>query len=89
MGVHVADCPAVSLRFEYLRSRGGKPLYDAELLKQCSSVKNKAIGLIFFAELEFSCIRSTLEQKNDEKSDEIPSRSAQEVPFFTLWPNLR
>ena len=31
---------------------GGNPLYREELLKQCSSVKNKAIGLIFFAELE-------------------------------------
>ena len=34
---------------------GGNPLYREELLKQCSSVKNKAIGLIFFAELE-SCM---------------------------------
>ena len=37
----------------YIFSAGsGNPLYRAELLKQCSSVKNKAIGLIFFAELE-------------------------------------
>ena len=54
----LADCPAVSFRFVYIPSRQwetGNPLYREELLKQCSNVKNKAIGLIFFAEKE-SCM---------------------------------
>ena len=49
----LADCPAVSFRF--YTAGGGNPLYCEELLKQGSSVKNKAIGLISFAELE-SCM---------------------------------
>ena len=49
---YLADCPAVSLDLCTYTAGGGNPLYRAELLKQCSSVKNKAIGLIFFAELE-------------------------------------
>ena len=48
----LADCPAVSLDLCIYTAGGGNPLYREELLKQCSSVKNKAIGLIFFAELE-------------------------------------
>ena len=51
----LADCPAVSLDLCIYTAGGGNTLYRAELLKQCSSVKNKAIGLIFFAELE-SCM---------------------------------
>ena len=51
-GGGVADCPAVSLDLCIYTAGGGNPLYCEELLKQCSSVKNKAIGLIFFAELE-------------------------------------
>ena len=51
----LADCPAVSLDLCIYTAGGGNPLYREELLKQCSSVKNKAIGLIFFAELE-SCM---------------------------------
>ena len=54
-GQGVADCPAVSLDLCIYTAGGGNTLYRAELLKQCSSVKNKAIGLIFFAELE-SCM---------------------------------
>ena len=53
--MHVADCPAVSLDlciYTAYTAGGGNPLYQGELLKQCSNVKNKAIGLIFFAELE-------------------------------------
>ena len=53
--IMVADCPAVSLDLCIYTAGGGNPLYQGELLKQCSSVKNKAIGLIFFAELE-SCM---------------------------------
>ena len=41
---------------------GGKPS-NAELLKQCSSVKNKAIGLIFFAELESYMHKVNVEAK--------------------------
>ena len=51
-GYNLADCPAVSLDLCIYTAGGGNPLYREELLKQCSSVKNKAIGLIFFAELE-------------------------------------
>ena len=51
-GQDVADCPAVSLDLCICTAGDGNPLYREELLKQCSSVKNKAIGLIFFAELE-------------------------------------
>ena len=54
-GSDLADCPAVSLDLCIYTAGGGNPLYREELLKQCSSVKNKAIGLIFFAELE-SCM---------------------------------
>ena len=54
VGGALADCPAVSLDLCIYTAGGGNTLYRAELLKQCSSVKNKAIGLIFFAELE-SC----------------------------------
>ena len=50
--MHVADCPAVSLDLCIYTAGGGNPLYQGELLKQCSNVKNKAIGLISFAELE-------------------------------------
>ena len=53
--LNLADCPAVSLDLCIYTAGGGNPLYREELLKQCSSVKNKAIGLIFFAELE-SCM---------------------------------
>ena len=52
MPYYLADCPAVSLDLCIYTAGGGNPLYREELLKQCSSVKNKAIGLIFFAELE-------------------------------------
>ena len=52
LDVYLADCPAVSLDLCIYTAGGGNTLYRAELLKQCSSVKNKAIGLIFFAELE-------------------------------------
>ena len=55
LGGTVADCPAVSLDLCIYTAGGGNPLYQGELLKQCSSVKNKAIGPIFFAELE-SCM---------------------------------
>ena len=48
-GQGVADCPAVSLDLCIYTAGGGNPQYCEELLKQCSSVKNKAIGLIFFA----------------------------------------
>ena len=51
----LADCPAVSLDLCIYTAGGGNPLYREELLKQCSSVKKKAIGLIFIAELE-SCM---------------------------------
>ena len=53
--VTLANCPAVSLNLCIYTAGGGNPLYQGELLKQCSSVKNKAIGPIFFAELE-SCM---------------------------------
>ena len=48
----LADCPAVSLDLCIYTAGGGNPLYQGELFKQCSNVKNKSIGLIFFAELE-------------------------------------
>ena len=51
-GYPLADCPAVSLDLCIYTAGGKNPLYQGELLKQCSNVKNKAIGLIFFAELE-------------------------------------
>lgn len=51
----IADCPAVPLDLCIYTAGGGNPLYRAELLKQCSNIKNKAIGLISFAELE-SCM---------------------------------
>ena len=59
----LADCPAVSLDLCIYTAGGGNPLYQGELLKQCSSVKNKAIGLIFFAELESYMHKADVEAK--------------------------
>ena len=39
VSVRVADCPAVSLDLCIYTAGGGNPLYQGELLKQCSSVK--------------------------------------------------
>ena len=55
----VADCPAVSLDLCIYTAGGGNPLYREELLKQCSSVKNKAIRLISLQNWNLTCIRST------------------------------
>ena len=54
-GGGLADCPAVSFDLCIYIAGGGNPLYREELLKQSSNIKNKAIGLILFAELE-SCM---------------------------------
>ena len=87
--VNVADCPAVSLDLCIYTAGGGNPLYRAELLKQCSNVKTKAIGLIFFAELESYIHKVDVEANKCQKSDENPPKSARKVPFFILWPELR
>ena len=85
----LADCPLLCLLDLYIYTAGsGNPLYCAELLKQCSSVKNKAIGLIFFAELESCMHKVDVEAKKWQKSDENPPKSARKVPFFILWPEF-
>ena len=50
---------------------GGNPLYREELLKQCSSVKNKAIGLIFFAESESYMHKADVEAKEWQMAMEM------------------